>query len=263
MGPLSRGAQYPMSDRTFRRTMHKSLLALLLALLLTPLASLPLWIGDSTDLEPLQRAVQPSETSTPIALAALTGPALIEELTSDALFQLSVPAVAVARTHVDKSAPLELAREPGHLPTGLLLDVAASEEEFAAHYAGLPIEELVRQVYRIDQVVSAKLDAPPVEDPLKRVRLLELSTETDALLHERKWLNGALQAYTRAEDNGAPVPTPVSLERFVERHRDKDMEDLHVLQVQVQRSHKLLHRRAIDALFDEGSYTVDKGGPNL
>ncbi len=254
MGLLARGVQDHMSARTSRSTMHKSLLALTL----TPLATLPLWMGDSTDLEPLQRVVQPSETSTPIALAALTGPALLERLTSDARFQLSVPAVAVAGTHASKSAPLELAREPGHLPTGLLLDVAASEEEFAAHYAGLPIEELVRQVYRIDQVVSAKLDAPPVEDPLKRVRLLELSTETDALLHERKWLNGALQAYTRAEDNGAPVPTPVSLERFVERHRDKDMEDLHVLQVQVQRSHKLLHRRAIDALFDEGSYTVSK-----
>lgn len=234
--------------------MHKSLLVLTL----TPLAALPLWMGDSTNLEPLQRVVQPSETSTPIALAALTGPDLLERLTSDERFQLSVPAVAVARTHASKSAVLELAREPGHLPTGLMLDVAASKEEFAAHYAGLPIEELVRQVYRIDQVVSAKLDAPPVEDPLKRVKLLELSTETDALLHERKWLNGALQAYARAENNGAPIPTPVSLERFVERHRDKDMEDLHVLQVQVQRSYKLLHRRAIDALFDEGSYKVSK-----
>ncbi len=239
--------------------MHKSLLALLL----TPLASLPLWIGDSTDLEPLQRAVQPSETSTPIALAALTGPALIEELSSDAGFQLSVPAAAVARPHLDQSARLELARNSGHLPTGLLLDVAASEEAFAAHYAGLPIEDLVRQAYRIDQVVSAKLDSPLVEDPLQRVRLRELSTETDALQHERTWLDGALQAYTRAEDNGARVPIAVTLERFVEQHRDKDMEDLHVLQLQVRRSYNLLHRRAIDALFDEGSYTVAKGGPNL
>ena len=236
--------------------MHKSLVALPLI----PLAALPLWMGDSTDLEPCQRAVQPSETSTPIALAALTGPALIEETTS---VQPSVPAVAVARTHVDESAPLELAREPGHLPTGLLLDVAASEEAFAAHYAGLPIEDLVRQAYRIDQVVCAKLDAPPVKDPLQGVRLRELYRETDALQHERAWLNGALQAYARADDNGARVPTAVPLERFVERHRDKDMEDLHVLQVHVRRSYKLLHRRAIDALFDEGSYTIAKGGPNL
>ena len=55
----------------------------------------------------------------------------------------------------------------------------------------------------------------------------------------------------------------LTLERFVEQHRDKDMEDLHVLQLQVRRSYNLLHRRAIDALFDEGSYTVAKGGPNL
>lgn len=232
--------------------MHRSILVLPII----PLAALPLWMGAPSAGAPLPLTVRTGEAAPQAAVAALLGPATAP--VADARSELSAPTVHAA-PEVAAPAPLEFARASRRLPTGMLLDATASEWAFTRHYAGLSIEALARQAYRIDQVVSATLTE--AEDPSLAAGLRALSSETDALKHERAWLRDALREYTNPEDDGARVPAALAPERFVERNRDKDMEDLHVLKVQLRRDYNLLHRRAIDALFDEGSHTVIANGP--
>lgn len=233
--------------------MSKSLLALPLA----ALAALPLWVGADVDQTPLAKppAAPTWEVApeSPVVLAETSAPTAPVAATR---FARTAPEAATTVAEEPAATALPLAHEPRRLPSGLLLDAAATEEALTAHYAGLTIDGLTRQVHRIDQVI-ALLDAPPVDDPLLRTRLREFAGEQDALHHERNWLHRQLNAYIGADDQGERVPTIAALDTFIERHRDKDMEDLHVLQVQVNRRYRLLNKRAIQALFDAGEYKVE------